>query len=142
MKLLTTLDAREARYAAYAPTLIRLLVAVRLIWGSYDNVFFGARMAEFVQYLAAHGIPLPELSAVVSVYVQFVGGLLLAVGWQVRVAALVLVGNFCVAYFGVHVLSGDSFLDSYDALAMLLGSASLVLSGAGALGVDALRAKR
>ncbi len=137
MKLLATLDVHAQRYAAYAPTLIRLLVAVRLVWGSYDNVFFGERIAEFAAYLGAHGFPLPLVNAYVSVYVQFVGGLLLLVGWQVRAAALVLVGNFCVAYFGVHVLGGDSFLDGFDALAMLLGSASLVLSGAGALSVDA-----
>ncbi len=140
MHLLARLDALAARYAAFAPTLIRVLVAVRLIWGSWENAFTGRGIPAFAQYMAAHGIPLPGLNAYVSVYVQFVGALLLLVGWQVRPAAMVLVGNFCVAYFGVHVLGGDSFLDGYDALAMLLGSASLVLSGAGALSLDARRA--
>ena len=74
------LDRALDPYREYGPLLIRLIVGYRLVWGTADNVFSYARMLEFSEFLAGHGVPWPLFSAVVSAYSQIVAGLLFMVG--------------------------------------------------------------
>ncbi len=65
---------------------IRLAVGVRLIYGTADNVFSRERMTEFEQFLSAHGTPLASVGAPLSVYLQFVCGILFILGLGTRPA--------------------------------------------------------
>lgn len=129
------LDRALDPYREYGPLLIRLIVGYRLVWGTADNVFSYARMLEFSEFLAGHGVPWPLFSAFVSAYSQFVAGLLFMVGAYTRPAAAVMLVNFTVALLLVHI--GQPFLENYDALVMLFGAAFLFVHGPGLLSVDA-----
>jgi hypothetical protein len=58
------------------PLFIRLVIGWHLVYGTQDNVFSPARMAEFSDFLAQHGFAYPAFMAPLSAYAQFVCGLL------------------------------------------------------------------
>ena len=128
-----TLPALD-RYREYGVVFVRLIVGYRLVWGTADNVFGWDRMVEFSHFLGARGVAFPLAGAVVSVWAQFLCGLLFIVGAATRPAAAVMVVNFVAALLIAHV--GQPFLENFDALAMLFCSAFLLLHGPGALSVD------
>lgn len=127
------LDA--ARRSAWGIVILRLFIGAVLVWGTQDNVFSPARMAEFRDFLDAHGFPAPLAAARLSAYAQFACGLLILAGALVRPAALVMAVNFEVALAVVHV--GLPFERNIAPFAMLAGSVALVFLGAGPLSVDA-----
>ena len=131
---------RLDRFAGFAPLAIRIFLGVFLIYMSHDNVFSGARMVEFERFLDANGFPLPAVAARVSVYAQFLGGILIAVGAFTRWAALVIAVNFVVAILGVHLAL--PFRTWLEPCAMLACALALVVGGAGRLSVDDWRARR
>lgn len=119
---------------------IRLFAGTFLIYMSHDNVFSTARMVEFEKFLGQFGFPAPALMAPLSVYAQFAAGLLFLVGLWVRPAAVVMIVNFLVALAMVHTRA--PFREALDPSAMLAAASSLLLTGAGALSVDAWLARR
>ncbi|QHT65922.1 DoxX family protein [Rhodocytophaga rosea] len=108
---------------------LRIFIGLRLIYGVADNVFSQEQMMEFAHFLEANNFPLPTLSAIVSVYVQLIGGLLILIGYQIRLAAAVLIVNFLVALGMVHI--NDTVEGMTPALAMLFGCITLLFTGAG-----------
>jgi putative oxidoreductase len=128
-------DRRE-----YGTIFIRLCVGYRLVYGTIDNVASWARMVEFEHFLAAHGVPFALLSAVVSVWAQFLCGLLFIVGLWTRPAGAVMVVNFIVAIVVAHI--GRPYLDNFDAIMMLAAGAFFLFHGAGALSVESWLASR
>lgn len=129
------LDDTLKGFNKYADLPIRLLVGIHLIIGTQDNVFSWERMHEFENFLQSYRMPLPLFSAVLSVYAQFIAGILFIIGWQVRVAAAVMIFNFIVAILLVHL--GDSYAGMFPALVMLAGSLYLLMNGSGAISLDA-----
>jgi len=128
------------RAARFAPLVLRLFLAVFLVYKTQDNVFSSARMQEFEGFLAANGFPAPAVCARLSVYAQFACGILIALGALTRWAALAMIGNFVVAILGVHVgLPFDTYLEPS---AMLACSIALLLTGAGPFSVDGWLAAR
>ena len=127
------------RLADFGPTVIRAFLATFLIYMSQDNVFSGERMAEFERFLRQFGFPLVPVSARVSVYAQFACGILFALGLLVRPAAAVMVVNFVVALAMVH--TRQPFRAALEPTAMLACALSLLVTGAGALSLDALLAR-
>ena len=128
------------RYRDYGPTALRAFAATFLIYMSQDNVFSAARMAEFEGFLGQFGFPLPAVAAPLSVHAQFAAGALFALGLFVRPAAAVMAVNFVVALAMVHTRM--PFREALDPAAMLAVSLALLVSGAGALSVDGLLARR
>jgi putative oxidoreductase len=122
------------RFRDDAPLLLRLFLGTFLIYMSQDNVFSSARMDEFTAFLGHHGFPIPAVAARVSVYAQFLAGILLLLGLFTRWAAAVMVINFVVAVIGVHL--GTPFRSFLEPLAMLSCSAFLVIAGAGRISLD------
>jgi putative oxidoreductase len=119
---------------------VRLVVGLILVYGTQDNVFSTERMIEFRDFLAARGVPLPLLSAYLSVYAQFVCGILYLLGLCVRPAALLMVVNFVAALVIAHL---DGPLDAARlALCMLFTSVFLLFNGAGALSLDDYLSRR
>jgi Predicted membrane protein len=129
-------DLFSGRFSTVGPLLLRVVTGIHLIHGSQDNVFSWARMIEFRDFLAQHGFPLPLACAVVSVLAQFVAGFLFTLGYRTRAAAAVMVINFLVAIFGVHIAHGHPYPATFPALFMLAASLSLLFTGPGALALE------
>lgn len=115
--------------------LLRLFIGLRLIYGVIDNIISWARMKEFEAFLAQFNFPFPLLSANVSVYLQTVCGICILIGYQVRIASMLMVLNFGIALF-VHVKMGDTIEGMTPALAMLSGCLCLFFTGAGRYAID------
>ena len=119
---------------------VRLVVGFVLVYGTQDNVFSHERMLEFRDFLAARKVPLPLFAAYLSVYAQFVCGILYVVGLFVRPAALVMVINFVAALVIAHL--GAPLDAARLALCMLFSSLFLLFNGAGALSLDDYLSRR
>ena len=134
MTLLSRLDTFFEQRKEYGAIFLRLVIGWRLIDGTQDNVFSWERMIEFKDFLEQHGVPSPLLAAHVSVYAQFLCGVLYMVGAFVRPAAVVMIVNFIAALIIAHI--GLTFEQSFDALMMLFGSVFFLFYGAGKISVD------
>ncbi len=109
--------------------LLRLFIGIRLLYGVVDNIVAWERMIEFRNFLGQQGFPLPLFSAVISVYAQFLSGLMFIIGFKIRLAAALMIINFLVALVMVHL--HDSFEGMTPALAMLFSSILFLFYGAG-----------
>jgi putative oxidoreductase len=116
--------------------LLRLFIGGRLLYGVTDNVTSWERMLEFADFLSANNFPLPVVSAVISVYVQFFGALLILIGYKIRPASFVLTLNFLVALIAVHIRTNDSIEGMTPALAMLFGCLTFLFTGAEKISLD------
>jgi putative oxidoreductase len=92
-------------------------------------------------YIASVGIPLPMLSYLITIVVEVIGGLLLLVGYQTRIASLALAAFTLAAAVLFHSNFADQnqmihFLKNISIIGGLLQVAAF---GAGALSVDARR---
>ena len=95
-------------------------IGIRLIYGVIDNVLSWKQMMEFRDFLQLYHFPLPLVSAVVSVYAQFIAGLLFVLGFKTRYAALLMILNFLVALLMVH--RGHTFEQMTPALTMVFAA--------------------
>lgn len=116
--------------------LLRLFIGGRLCYGVIDNVISWERMLEFADFLSANNFPLPIASAIISVYVQFFGALLILIGFKIRPASFVLILNFLVALVAVHIRTNDSIEGMTPALAMLFGCLTFLFTGAEKISLD------
>ena len=132
--MLAKLHKTLAPLKPYGAVFLRAVIGWRLIDGTQDNVFDWQRMLEFRDFLHGHHVLYPLAGAVVSVYAQFLCGILFIAGALTRPAAVVMVINFTAALLIAHV--GMSFVDSFDAWMMLAGSLFFFFHGAGKLSVD------
>ncbi|MBT1701991.1 DoxX family protein [Chryseosolibacter indicus] len=120
----------------YGAIFLRLIIGWRLIDGTQDNILSWHRMIEFKDFLQQHGVSYPLMAAWVSVYAQFICGSLYILGYLTRLAAIIMIINFLVALWLVHI--GTTFQQSFDALMMLFGSVFFLYYGAGKLSIDNL----
>ena len=124
----------------YSEVFIRAIIGFHLIYGTQDNVFSWERMLEFSEFLASFGFPIPLVSAVVSVYAQFICGILFIIGYQVRISAVIMICNFIIALLMVH--TGDTYPGAFPAIMMLAGSLYLLFNGSKVLNVNTLFFKK
>lgn len=122
------------KYKDYGVIFIRLIIGFHLIYGTQDNILSFARMEEFAAFLAGHSVPFPLFAAFLSVYAQFICGILFIVGAFTRPAALVMIINFIAALVIAH--ASDPYPNKFPALMMLAAACFLFVHGAGALSVD------
>lgn len=115
--------------------LLRLFIGLRLIYGVIDNVVSWEHMIKFAQFIEANNLPFPIVSAVVSVYAQFIGGLMILIGLKIRWASLLIIINFIVALY-VHLNANDTVEGMTPALAMLFGGLVLFFTGSGRISFD------
>jgi putative oxidoreductase len=113
--------------------LLRAFVGLRLLYGVADNIFSWDHMLAFEQFLAANGFPLPLISAVLSVYAQFICGTMILIGFHIRIASFLMIVNFLTAILMVHL--GDTFEGMTPALAMLFSCILFFFYGSGKLAV-------
>lgn len=114
--------------------LLRIAFGIRLIIGTQDNVFHKEHMLEFVNFLSLYNFPFPELSAYLSVYFQFLAGIFWIIGYQVRLGSFIMVLNFLIALFMVHL--EDTYLNAAPAIHLLVVSFFLLINGGGKYSID------
>jgi len=140
MKFAAQLNRYLDKRKEYGYIFLRLIIGWRLIDGTQDNVFSYSRMLEFRDFLEQHNVVFPLLAAHVSVYAQFICGILIMLGAYIRISALIMVINFIAAILIAHI--GLTFEQSFDALMMLFGSAFFFIAGAGKISIDDFRKRR
>lgn len=133
MKQLIFPDANE-RLSELVFLLFRLLVGTFLIWGVWDNIVSPDRMAEFSAFLDANGFIWPSLLAPVSVYAQFVCGLIFVAGVFTRWGGLLCAVNFVVALIMVDLQGG--FRQAFPAAALVFFGLYIAYRGPGPLSLD------
>jgi putative oxidoreductase len=114
--------------------LLRLFIAVWLIYGVQDNILHWDRMLEFSKFLSTFNFPLPLVSAIISVYAQAVAAVMILIGWKIRFAAILMIINFLVALIMVH--RTHPFDAMIPALSIIACCALFFFQGAGRFSVD------
>lgn len=122
------------KYKEYGVVFIRLIIGFHLIYGAQDNVFDFERMEEFAKFLDVRNVPFPLFSAYLSVYAQFICGILFFVGAATRQAGFVMIINFVAAIIIAHI--GDSYQRTFPALMMLFAALFFFVHGAGKFSID------
>jgi putative oxidoreductase len=118
----------------------RILLAALFIKSGYSKIggFDGT-----VAYIAAAGLPLPQVGAVVAIAVELLGGIALAIGFKTRWVALVIGIFTLVAAFFFHnywAMAPDRVLAQsisfWKNVAITGGMLMVVAFGAGAYSLD------
>jgi len=126
------------------------LLIVRLYWGwQFMQTGWGklGDLGKVTGYFASLGIPFPALNAAFISGLEFLGGILLAIGLGSRVFAFLLACDMAVAYWlGDHaaLLSFFSDPDKFSAAApftFLMASLIVLIFGPGKLALDTLIAR-
>jgi len=123
-----------------APLLMRLYFGyfwAETGWGKLQN------LDAFAQRFAGWGIPHPMVSAALSAYTEWIGGLLIMFGLATRVVCIPMIFNMIVAiatvtWAGVHSL--DDFAEMDEALYMFIFF-WLMMAGPGRASLDYLIAR-
>jgi len=124
------------RFRAYAPFLLRLSFGFQLIYFSQANIFHFERMQEFERYLTKLHFPMPLIMAFLAAYAEFIGGILMVLGWQTRWVAAVLAFNFTIAFVFAHAVISDTYANTYPSMHLLAMSIFLLVNGPGKPSVD------
>ena len=121
---------------------LRLYLGGFLIWGVWDNIVSVERMQEFAGFLTALNCPLPTVAAPLSVWAQFLVGILLIPGLLTRWAGLLLAVNFLVAVVLIAPSRGifpDVTRELFGPVMCILAGLVLATQGAGRWSVDGWR---
>lgn len=132
---------KQFNQVSFVPAIGRaLLAAIFLISGAGKLAAPAATMG----YIAAMGLPLPALGLAGAVGVELVGGVLLIIGYQARLTALVLAAFSIVTGLVFHSAIGDQnqMIHLLKNLAMAGGLLQVAAFGAGALSLDARTSTR
>jgi len=120
----------------YIILLLRIITGWRLLAGTWPYLIAEKPVQEVVDFFQSLTIPLPTISAYVSLYAQCACGILLIVGWLTRSAAFILAINFSVALLAAHL--HDPIETSFQAWALWVISLYFLFHGAGNLSMDKL----
>lgn len=112
--------------------ILRAFAGLTMAYHGWDKLPIETGFLGMVQRM---GMPWPVASAWVAVISELVGGVLLAIGWQSRVAAGAILATLAVAIFGYH--AGHAFAHRELALLYAAISLAVLVDGPGAVSVDA-----
>jgi putative oxidoreductase len=126
-----------------------LLLAIRLYWGfqfTQDGWGKLTHLERVTQFFTSLNLPAPGMTALAVALIEFVGGILFALGIASRLVSMVLFVNMTMAYLCVsddrinftHILSNAS--DFYGATPYTYWFAALLIMilGPGLIAVDTL----
>ncbi|PWR23542.1 DoxX family protein [Zavarzinia compransoris] len=125
----------------YLPLIGRILLAAIFLLSGVSKL--GAAGGT-IGYIAAAGLPLPELAYVGAVALEIGGGILLIAGFKTRAVAAVLAVFSVVTAVVFHNAAGDQnqSIHLLKNLAIAGGLLQVAAFGAGRLSLDALRRSR
>lgn len=123
---------------------LRVLMGIGIATHGYSKIFGGEKFGEGVKKLASFveslGLPLPFLLAWLAAISEFLGGILVVIGFLTRVSALFIFITMSVAAFVAH--ANDPFSKKELALAYWTIAGTLVLTGAGVFSLDNIICKK
>ncbi|WP_315836170.1 DoxX family protein [Bradyrhizobium prioriisuperbiae] len=125
-------------YTRYLPPLGRLLIAAIFLISGLGKI---AAPAMTQGYIASTGLPAPLLGYLLAILVEVGGGVLLVVGFQTRIVALVMAA-FSVAtaaIFHNNFADPNTMMHFLKNIAMAGGLLQVVAFGAGSISVDGRR---
>ncbi len=116
----------------------RLLIAVLFLLSGLGKV---AAPAMTQGYIASAGLPVPLLGYLITIIVEVGGGLLLIIGFQTRIAALVLAAFTLAAALAFHNNFADQnqMIHFFKNMAILGGLLQVAAFGPGSMSLDARR---
>jgi putative oxidoreductase len=91
-------------------------------------------MSDVQAFFESIYIPVPMISAYVSVYAQFICGILFVLGLWVRPAAIIMAFNFTVAVIAANLDKGIE--KSFAAWILFAVSVLFIFTGAGKISLD------
>ena len=125
----------------YIPLLGRVLIAAIYLLSGFGKLTAPAATAG---YIASAGLPLPMLGVIIAIGVELGGGILLVLGYQTRLVALVM-AIFTVAtavFFHNNFADQNMMIHFLKNIAMTGGLLQVVAFGAGSLSLDALLGRK
>ncbi len=111
--------------------------AERLLGAGFTQSLQNGGLTNHIGMAKKLEVPAPEVLGTLSAGTEFFGGLALVLGWNTRLASLLLLGNMGVAINKVHWKNGLINQGGYEN-ALLFAAAFLVtfLAGPGKIGID------
>lgn len=133
------LDSEASRYRDVALLIGRILIGVLFLIAAYNKArgYGGA-----VGYFGKLGLPAPTLLAPLTILFEAAAGVLLIIGYQTRLVA-VLVAVFCVTTALIahtNVADGNQLNHLLKNFAIAGGALALFIAGPGSQSLDAKRA--
>jgi len=128
-----------------------LLLAIRLYWGwqfELDGWRKLHHLDRVTQFFSSLGLPMPGQTALLVSLVEFIGGILFALGLGTRLVSLVLFVNMTVAFWVAEkdaflgVISDPDKFQGADAYNYWFAALLILILGAGRFAIDALLAPR
>ncbi|ABE34747.1 inner membrane protein yphA [Paraburkholderia xenovorans LB400] len=123
-----------------------VILAARILLMVLFIMFGWSKLTGFsgtVAYMTSSGAPVPELSAVIAVVMEFAVGIALLVGFYTRPLALLLaVYTFGTAIIGHHywnmtgAMQYDNMIHFYKNISIIGGLLLLCVTGAGKYSID------
>jgi putative oxidoreductase len=121
-----------------AAALGRVLLSVIFLLSGFQKL---AGFSGTVAFMGSEGLPVPALAAIVAILIECVGGILLVVGYQIRLVGLVMAA-WCIATALVahtQFADQDQMIHFLKNVAMTGGFLQLFAFGAGGWSLDARR---
>ncbi len=120
----------------YLPFIGRVLIAFIFVLSGLSKI---GNPTGTQAYIAAAGLPLPELAFWIAVVIEVGGGILLIVGYQTRAVAAVVALFTVAAALGFHTNFADQnqMINFMKNICMTGGLLQVVAFGAGAFSLDA-----
>jgi putative oxidoreductase len=127
-------------YTGFAPALGRWLIALIFLLSGVGKIL---EPAGTIGYIQSAGLPLPQVAYLITILVELVAGLFLLIGFETRVAALVLALFSIAAALNFHTNFADQnqLIHFMKNLAIAGGLLQVFAFGAGEFSVDARRGK-
>ncbi len=122
--------------------LLRVVLGIIFLYHGYVKLFVPGGFKGTVAFFTSLAIPAPVYAAFLVSAVEFVGGILLVLGFLTRLVCIALIIEMAVAFFKVHLKQGFFITQStygYEFVVLLAASLLLVLtSGSGNFSVGKL----
>jgi putative oxidoreductase len=128
-------DTLGEKYKGYAPLALRLILGISFIIHGYLKL---SNMGQAIDMFAQFGFNPAAAFAWAAALAEFVGGLLVLVGFGTRYGALAILATMLVATFKIHIgLYHQKFIGGFELpLVYAFIALALVLWGAGKFSVD------
>lgn len=112
--------------------LMRLVLGISMAIHGYQKVIPHGALNHYTHYIASLGIP--YWLGYVSAFTEFIGGILLIIGFLTRLASALVAINMLVAFFYVGIHQGFGIYNYILALGAI--AVMLLFYGAGVLSLD------
>lgn len=136
-------------YKDISPLCLRLIIGFGFMAHGWAKISRGT--GGFERLLTQLGVPFPHISAIITPYIELIGGMAILLGAFVAIAAVPLIISMLVAMFTIHIHYGFSSIKTigltpagpqfgppgYEInLLYIAGLISLMLTGAGKFSID------